>query len=150
MMINATSKNLLSVYLLAMSACAPDSRPESRTLSETTSIEVELQRLLDDAVAADPSIRGALLGVEAPGRGLRWRGASGFADPATGQVLDQRDPFRICSVTKPLTAALVLALTETPLTGKRALALSDLASLYLPPGTMRSLVVIDGVDYGVE
>ena len=57
----------------------------------------------------------------------RYEGAAGFAERATGRERTAQTPFRIASVTKTFTGALILALHE-----EGALSVDDPLSRYLP------------------
>ena len=69
-----------------------------------------LQESLDRAVALRPGRSGVLL-VDVPGE-LHFEGASGLSDPHTGRAARPDDRFRTASITKMVTAALVLKLAE--------------------------------------
>lgn len=69
----------------------------------------ELQAILDRSVS-DSGLPGLLLGVDTP-RGT-FIGAAGQADLDTGRAMAVDDQIRLASVTKNLTAALVLLLCE--------------------------------------
>jgi D-alanyl-D-alanine carboxypeptidase len=70
----------------------------------------ELQRILDETVA-DGTIPGAVLTVSTPD-GASWTGASGFADPVAGVAMAPETRVRIGSLSKMLTAVVVLQLVE--------------------------------------
>jgi D-alanyl-D-alanine carboxypeptidase len=69
-----------------------------------------LQKALDRAVSLRPGRSGVLL-VDVPG-GLHFEGASGVSDPHTGRRAEPGDRFRTASITKMVTAALVMMLVE--------------------------------------
>lgn len=71
-----------------------------------------LQSALDQAVAADPMLPGAMLHVEAPRLGLSWSGAAGVAELTGGIALEPNQPLRIASNTKTFVAAATLRLVE--------------------------------------
>lgn len=81
-----------------------------------------------------PAARNSLMAVDAPGKGVSWRG---HADH-----LDRDSPFFIASCTKLYTTAIVLQLVEAG-----AFALEDPAHGLLPEGTMAGLAVINGQDH---
>jgi peptidoglycan/LPS O-acetylase OafA/YrhL/CubicO group peptidase (beta-lactamase class C family) len=70
----------------------------------------ELQRILDETVA-DGTIPGAVLTVSTAD-GVIWTGASGFADPQAGVAMAPETRVRIGSLSKMLTAVVVLQLVE--------------------------------------
>jgi D-alanyl-D-alanine carboxypeptidase len=106
----------VAVVTLIMSACSGSA---SGTHSQTGTSKVqgvdsqlvsELQETLDktrDLFAAG----GASAAIVIPGEGL-WAGASGIADPSTGDPVTPQTVFAIGSVTKTFVAALVLKLSE--------------------------------------
>ena len=69
-----------------------------------------LQELLERAVAEDPAVPGGVMLIEAPG--LKWKGASGAADPANGIAMDSDDQFQAASITKMVTATTLMTLVE--------------------------------------
>jgi D-alanyl-D-alanine carboxypeptidase len=66
--------------------------------------------------------------------GLRWRGAVGVIDRATGEPLRPHDSYRIASVGKTFTAVAVLRLVD-----QRRLALDDRIARYLPAAYRKAL-----------
>ncbi len=111
--------SIASLVVLASSGCGP--RPD---------LPATLQAFLDSTVAATPSIPGLLLQVEAPRLNLRWSGAAGVADRATGERLTVRHTFRLASNTKTYVAAALLRLVED---GK--VSLLDPITRHLAPET---------------
>jgi len=105
--------------------------------------ELALQRLLDQALAAEPGVRGALLRVESPA--LTWAGAAGLCEPLDGLQMRPDDAFQIASITKTFTATLCLLLAEEGL-----LDLDRGIGAYLPATITDGLHEIDGRAYGPE
>ncbi len=87
----------------------------------------ELQKLLSAEVAAHPSLPGELLLVSAPKQGLDISLAAGFFDRESKRLLDSHHLFRVASVTKTFTAALILRLSE-----EGRIKLNDPINRYLP------------------
>lgn len=85
-----------------------------------------LQQLLDDFMAANTSMPGALLHVEAPSAGVSWSGASGVVERGGGP-LDPSSCFRTASVTKTFVATALLRLAE-----RGGLAIDDPVLAHLP------------------
>lgn len=81
----------------------------------------------------NPKARNVLMAVEAPRKGISWRGTAEHLSPDT--------PFFIASCTKLFTTALALQLVDAG-----ELDLDRPAAHYLPEGMMDGLHVIDGVD----
>lgn len=71
----------------------------------------ELQRLLDDFVAAHDDMPGVLMCVDAPGAGVHWIGGSGCTARG-GDPLLGHETFRTASVTKTFVAAAILRLVD--------------------------------------
>jgi D-alanyl-D-alanine carboxypeptidase len=106
----------VAVVTLIMSACSGSA---SGTHSQTGTSKVQgvdsrlaskLQGILDknrELFAAGA----ASAAIVIPGEGL-WAGASGIADPSTGDPVTRKTIFAIGSVTKTFVAALVLKLSE--------------------------------------
>jgi D-alanyl-D-alanine carboxypeptidase len=75
-------------------------------------LEASLQRLVEEDLAAWPTMPARLLHVLAPGLGVDVEVAAGAADLATGEPVRPGSRFRIASVTKPFVAAAALRLVE--------------------------------------
>jgi D-alanyl-D-alanine carboxypeptidase len=115
---------------LLVLACEPAGTPPNLTAK----IGPELQRLVDATVSENEAVRGAALHVDSPTLGLRWEGAAGSADPASGTPMTAAHPVRIASNTKTYVAAAVLRLHET---GR--LDLEDSIDGLLPDETVEAL-----------
>ena len=102
----------------------------------------ELQALIDSVVADDGAIHGAALAVIRPSTGLRWEGAAGVAEPATGIPMTPANPVRIASNTKTYVAAAILRLVEDG-----QLGLDSPISDHLPADHIATLDA-DGYDTG--
>ncbi|CAM2066063.1 Class A beta-lactamase-related serine hydrolase [Sulfidibacter corallicola] len=109
--------------------------------SET--LAAKLNAALADTIHPEFQVHNALVGIESPSMGLRWQGAAGLADPATGETMTTRHPFRLASVGKTMTATLILMLEEE---GK--LGLEDRAIDHLGADLLAGLHLFEGVDYG--
>lgn len=94
-------------------------------------MEARLHTLLDSAFDAADGVPGAILRVEAPGRGLVWEEAVGDSDPLESSALRPTQPLRIASMTKMYVAAAVLRLEEDG-----ALGLDDPVAGHLLPATV--------------
>jgi D-alanyl-D-alanine carboxypeptidase len=120
------------VVILIMSACSGGSASGTQSQTGTSRghgvgsrLASKLQEILDknrELFAAG----GASAAVVIPGEGL-WAGASGIADPSTGDPVTRRTLFAIGSVTKTFIAALVLKLSEDGL-----VRLDDRLARWLP------------------
>ena len=115
-----------------MSACSGGSASGTQSQTGTSRghgvdsrLASKLQEILDknrELFAAG----GASAAVVIPGEGL-WAGASGIADPSTGDPVTRRTLFAIGSLTKTFIAALVLKLSEDGL-----VRLDDRLARWLP------------------
>ncbi|MGM9511685.1 serine hydrolase domain-containing protein [Larkinella sp. GY13] len=133
------TRSIAWIFSLAfLSACDPG----NESLSPARDYATFLQGLLDKAVAEDPMVHNAVLRVESPTLSLHWKGASGLANPATGQKMKPNHAFRSASIGKTTLAALVLKLTEE---GK--VALNDPIGNYLPENILTGIHVLNGVSY---
>lgn len=92
-----------------------------------TDLTPVFQQALEKAVTALPDSPGITVTVQAPRRGIDWRGAVGKADP-TGTTLTPDHPFRVASITKAFVGAAILRLEEE---GKLSLA-QPIAPLIAP------------------
>jgi D-alanyl-D-alanine carboxypeptidase len=116
------------------------------TIDDSTidDIAAELQALID-AEAAATGGAGAVLRVEVPAHGFVWRHAAGGIT-CGGPAVTPTTPFRIASITKTFTAAVIVQLAA-----EGRLGFDDLMAAHLPPGyddLVERLQVIDGVSYG--
>ncbi len=93
-----------ALALLALT-CACAGGPTTPANSDPSS---RLQAALERAVSRNPTSGGVLL-VDVPGR-LHFTGGAGVSDPVTGRRAAADDRFRIASVSKTMTAAVVLEL----------------------------------------
>lgn len=92
--------------------------------SEET-LEVQLQNKLDELIV-NYNINGVSAAVNIQ-NDIKWKGASGYSDPAAGELIDLDMIFGIASVTKTFTAALILKLNE-----ENKFSLSDSLHKFLP------------------
>jgi D-alanyl-D-alanine carboxypeptidase len=105
-----------------------------------TSSQPGLQGVLDTALGRQPVSPGIAAAVDRPG--MRWRGAAGVLDRASGSRLLASDGYRIASITKTFTSAVILRLAES---GR--LALRAPVARYLPVA-YRGALRDDGYDPG--
>jgi D-alanyl-D-alanine carboxypeptidase len=103
-----------------------------------------LQALLDTTIGAD-GVHSAVLLVDDPRSGLRFSGAAGMADPQSSRRMTSADRFRTASVTKMMTAAVVLKLVE-----QGQLELDAPLDRYFPRDLLLTLHVYGGRAYGPE
>jgi D-alanyl-D-alanine carboxypeptidase len=99
-------------------------------------VENKLQALIERTVGAAP---GVMLAVEAPFMELNWAGAAGVSSLETGAALTPAHGFRIASMSKTFTGALVAQLLE-----QGALSLSDPIAEYLPAEVVAQIPVASG------
>lgn len=113
------------------SVTAQNATPEA---PESTA-QAALHRLLEEAMATDPSLPGIALRVESPVFGV-VETAVGEADLKTGTPLTPDLSFRIASITKTFTAATIFRLVETG-----DLELTDPISSLLSPEIVEALTL---------
>lgn len=101
-----------------------------------------LQELVDRTLRGERAIHNLVLGVASGNGELRWSGAAGVADPATGRPIRPDTPFLIASVTKTYTAAAVMILRE-----RGRLSLDDRISNHLPGELIHGLLHYRGRDF---
>jgi D-alanyl-D-alanine carboxypeptidase len=132
----------LALAALSLSGCGDDD-PGAPTPPRTNEeLAAYFQGLIDGAVSRDGSIRNAVMMVDAPLRGLRWKGAAGLADPAASLAMLADDQFRTASIGKMTCATLVMRLVEAG-----HFELGDSIHRYLPESVMSALHVFHGHDY---
>jgi D-alanyl-D-alanine carboxypeptidase len=105
-----------------------------------TPSQPRLQGVLDTALRRQPVSPGIAAAIDRPG--MRWRGAAGVLDRASGSPLRASDGYRIASITKTFTSAVILRLAE-----RGRLALRAPVARYLPVAYRRALRG-DGYDPG--
>ncbi|MBU0509730.1 beta-lactamase family protein [bacterium] len=79
--------------------------------NSVTDIPAALEEIVR-TTAADEAIPSVVLKVDDRGRGILWSGAAGQADPSAGTPMTAETQFRTASVTKMLTATVVMRLVE--------------------------------------
>lgn len=112
--------------------------------TQTDDLAAQLQALTAAEAEATQGAA-AVLRVELPRQGLVWHHAAGGIARG-GTAATALTPFRIASITKTFTAAVVMQLAA-----EGRLALDDLMSRHLPPGhadLVPRIHVLDGVSYG--
>jgi D-alanyl-D-alanine carboxypeptidase len=116
--------------------------------SAPPTVPAELAHDLQALVDAEQLVTGeaVLLRVEVPSLGLVSRHVAGTLARGGGDPALVSSPFRIASITKPFTAAVVMQLV-----GEGQLSLDDTLGRHLPPDQVDLLErvhVLDGVSYG--
>lgn len=108
--------------------------------SSNSSLESQLQALIDHVVDEDDSIWNAVMLIETPR--LKWKGASGLANPYKKVAMDIDDQFFTASTAKMMTASIVMKLIEA---GK--MRLDDKIQEFLPESIMKGLHNFGGQSY---
>jgi len=110
-----------------------------------TEITAALQALVDTEAAVEGAA--CLLRVEAPASGFVWRGAAGGIS-RDGEPATTSTPFRIASITKTFTAAVIVQLAT-----EGRLRFDDPMAQHLPPDHLDlvpRLHTFEGVSYGAS
>ncbi|MGE0553015.1 MAG: serine hydrolase domain-containing protein [Gemmatimonadales bacterium] len=115
---------------IALIACAPEAAPPN----PGEAVAGRLGQLLDSVKAANPSVPGVMLRVEAPSLELSFSRAAGVSDLASGTPLDAGQTVRIASNTKTYVAAAVLRLVE-----EGRIGLDDEIARHLLPASTATL-----------
>jgi CubicO group peptidase (beta-lactamase class C family) len=113
---------------------------EKNMNQETT--KQELQKLLDSVVSKNVGIRSSLAAVSTGDEMFNWSGAAGLANPAKKIPITVETPFYIASITKMLTATVIMILHE-----QKKLGLNDPMSKYLPESLIEGIHVYQGTEY---
>lgn len=116
---------LVLVVLVVLAGCGGDDVRDSRAEPAAKRLARALQAKLD-AKREEYDVGGITASVAFPD-GSRWSGASGLADTDPRRPMRPDTPMGIASVTKPLTAALAVALAQ-----EGRLALDDRLSRWVP------------------
>ena len=107
---------------------------------ETT--KQELQKLLDRVVSKNAGIRNGLAAVSTGDETFNWSGVAGLANPAKNIPMTVEAPFYMASITKMLTATVIMLLYE-----QKKLGLDDPMNKYLPESLIEGIHVYQGTDY---
>lgn len=108
-------------------------------------ITVDLQRVVAEFVAANPSVKNCVVSVAKGDGSFAWSGAAGTANRRESRSMTADAPIFIASVTKLYTATVVMALVE-----KGTLGLDDPMAKYLPEDLIRGVQTFGGKDYSRE
>lgn len=90
--------------MVALSACGDT--------SSTEDIEHTVGAVLAQELANHPEVRGAAVQVHLLAQNVQVRRSAGAADPAGSVAMTENTPFRTASITKMMTAAVVMQLIE--------------------------------------
>lgn len=106
------SARFLGLLLAAATLLAACSAPtESRNASADAVPTEQLERTLQKWAARD-DVPGTIARIDVPANGFSWSGAAGTTEMDGHEQLTVDHPFRIASVTKTVTSAVVLRLAE--------------------------------------
>ncbi len=119
------TRALVLVVLVVLAGCGGDDAGDRRAEPAAERLARALQAKLD-AKREEYDVRGITASVAFPD-GSRWSGASGLADAELRRPMAPDTPMPIASVTKPLTAALAVALAQ-----EGRLSLDDPLSRWVP------------------
>ena len=103
-------------------------------------LTADLQAVVDEFLAANPTAPGVVVYVQCPSCDLAWTGTAGTLDRGNDEPLPGDCTFRIASNTKTYVATAMLRLAE-----QGRVNLDDPLSRHLPP-TWRDWLVGDGYD----
>ena len=101
-----------------------------------------LQAIIDGA-RDDGLPGGIIVRIESLRDGRLWEGTSGPFDEAEAGPIRSTDSFRVASITKSFTAAVIWRLAE-----ERQIGIDDRIAKYLPAELVSRLHVLNGVSYG--
>jgi D-alanyl-D-alanine carboxypeptidase len=102
----------------------------------------ELQRIVSEFVANDPSIKNCVVSVMRGDGSLAWSGAAGMAGDARLAPMTGDTPIYIASVTKLYTATVIMILNDMHM-----LSIDEPVARYLPEPLIGKIDVYDGRDY---
>jgi len=129
--------------VLIGSAALAASSPPAREVP--AAVAQKLQAVLDEA-RDDALPGGIIMRVQSLKTGEIWQGTSGpFAEEDAASGVRATDAFRVASITKAFTAAIIWRLAED---GK--LSVDDTLGKYLDPQVVSRIHVLDGVSYGSQ
>ena len=129
---------------VALAAAMAASNPLAAT-SVSPATAQKLQVILDSA-RDDALPGGIILRVQSLKTGAVWEGVSGpFAEEDERTPVRAQDAFRVASITKAFTAAVIWRLAED-----KKLSVEDLIGKYLDPYVVSHIDILDGVSYGEQ
>jgi len=97
---------------LFVAGCASDDDGSSSNNPPSQDLAAQLQQIVNSSLSTTIPVHSVLLKIEDPDSNFYWAGAAGMADPAQQIRMTTNHRFRIASVTKPMTATLILRLME--------------------------------------
>jgi D-alanyl-D-alanine carboxypeptidase len=136
-------RNLVALALwslLVAAACVPAKGLAAAEVDANTA--QRLQAIIDHS-RDDGLPGGIIVRIESLKEGRVWTGTSGPFDEATAQPIKPNDAFRVASITKSFSAAVIWRLVEE---GK--ISVDDAIAKYLPADLVRRIHVLNGVSYG--
>ncbi len=117
-------KRLVAIIVLCLILCLLFAGCGGETSSSGNLPVTKLQDILNQEVATS-GVPGIIAGVQTPNG--TWTGAAGVANTATGALMTPDMQVRLASITKTLTAVLVMKMVE-----KERLSLDDTVGYWLP------------------
>ena len=110
----------------------------------------QLTKMVNELVVGRNSggVVNATVGIEVPGKNFIFTAAAGEARPDTGERMTGQHRYHWASITKTLTATLILQLAEEGLFGAGGIDTHLAKLLLFAPEVMDRLHVMDGVSYG--
>ncbi len=113
--------------------------------SKVDQVNKQLRQLLKKTMnhQGENPVHGVQLLISSPKQGFYWRGNEGVVDWDTKERITDKHPLQIASITKMITAALVLKLVE-----EDYISLKASISRYLPDSLVHKLIYVDRESYG--
>lgn len=101
---------LTIVFAMVLASCDKDD--DSGRSNTVFNPSHTLDTLLSSELSQSIPVHSAIAMVKDPERHYTWTGSAGLADPDANEAMTDEHRFRIASVTKPMTAVLILRLME--------------------------------------
>ena len=122
-------------------ADAAGSLPPAVSLATSQALQGVLDKARDDGLPG-----GIIVRVQSLKTGAVWEGSSGpFAEEDAASAIRPSDAFRVASITKAFTAAVIWRLAED-----KKLSVDGLIGLYIDPNVVAHIHVLNGVSYGEQ
>ena len=120
---------------------AAGSPPASVSPATSHALQAILDKARDDGLPG-----GIIVRVQSLKTGAVWEGSSGpFAEEDAASEIHPSNAFRVASITKAFTAAVIWRLAED-----KKLSVDDLIGRYLDPNIVAHIHVLNGVSYGEQ
>lgn len=125
--------------------------PTAPAAFNASGVRDQVEQMVNEAIRTNPSLINAAVLISIPGEDFIYQQGFGVADPETQEAMTAEHPYRLASISKTFTAAVVLRMIE-----EGHFQLDDNLGLLFQdddipgPYTVNDLLVLDGTARGSE